>query len=256
MIVVLGGTTEANHLLNKIVKLNHPITISTAYKFAEKFIPYHPLIQHINGKLDLEDLHKLIKSNGAKVVIDATHPYATEISDKAKKACNKAGVKYIRLSRPPSNNYDEASELYRVNSYEEAADLCCSLGKVIFLAIGSSNAHLFRRHSECAGRKFYVRILPDVASIERCIAAGFGEDEIITGIGPFSFEENRDTWSRLSVDVVVTKESGVHGGFPEKVRAASDLGIKVVVVNRPVDEECVIENIDKVVDIVKRILAG
>lgn len=256
MIFVLGGTTEANHLLNKIVELNQPITVSTAYKFAENFVPDHPLIQHINGKLSLEDLHKLIKSNGTKVVIDATHPYAVEISDKAKKACNKAGVKYICLSRPPSDPYDEASELYRVSSYGEAADLCCSLGKVIFLAIGSKNAHLFRRHSRCDRRKFYIRILPDTESIERCIAAGFAEDEIVTGVGPFSFEENRDTWSRLGVDVVVTKESGAYGGFPEKIRAASDLGIKVVVVDRPINKESVIENIDEVVDIVRRILAG
>jgi precorrin-6x reductase len=75
--------------------------------------------------------------------------------------------------------------------------------------------------------------LPGDKSVAKCLSAGFESEQIITGVGPFSVEENERLWDSLGVNVVVTKESGREGGFPEKVEAAKRLGIALVVVERP-----------------------
>ncbi len=255
MILVLGGTTEAKQLLERLIEENRHVLVSTAYKFAADYIPKNPLVKHISGRLDCEGLQVLIKDEGIKVVADVTHPYAIEISKNAKEACEKTGVKYIRLERDPSQIDDLVNEgdIYHAVSYEEAAEKACKLGEVIFLATGSNNAAIFKSEADIAGRKTYIRVLPDGGSVEKCTELGFTEDEIITGIGPFSYEDNYKLWKRLGIDVVVTKESGIAGGFAEKLHAAKDLGIKAVVVRRPVGDPEVLRSVNEVVGIMQQL---
>lgn len=252
MILVLGGTTEAKQLLDRLIEENRHVLVSTAYKFAADYIPNHPLVKHINGRLDREGLQALIKDEGVKVVIDATHPYALEISKNAKEACGRIGVKYIRLERDPYRIGDlvNSGKIYHAFSYEEAADKACKLGEVIFLATGSKSAAIFKSEADRANRKIYIRVLPDRGLVGKCIELGFAEEEIITGVGPFSYEDNYDLWQRLGVDLVVTKESGDAGGFAEKLQAAKDLGIKVVIVDRPAGDPKALRSVDEVIGII------
>ncbi|PIU27727.1 precorrin-6A/cobalt-precorrin-6A reductase, partial [Candidatus Aquicultor secundus] len=76
MILVLGGTTEANRLVQLLIEKNIQAIVSTVYDFAEEFIPKSPLITHRSGKLNCDELQAFIKDNSIKVVVDATHPYA------------------------------------------------------------------------------------------------------------------------------------------------------------------------------------
>lgn len=253
MILVLGGTTEARQLLDRLIEENRHVLVSTAYKFAADYIPKNPFVKHISGRLNCEGLQVLIKDEGIKVVIDATHPYAVEISKNAEAACEKTGVKYIRLERDPSQIDDLVNEgdIYHAASYKEAAEKACKLGEVIFLATGSNSAAIFKPEADAAGRKIYIRVLPGGRSVEKCTELGFTEGEIITGIGPFSYEDNYEIWKRLSVEVVVTKDSGDAGGFAEKLHAAQDLGIKIIVIGRPTTGEGAARSIDGAINILK-----
>ncbi|HZD58968.1 MAG TPA: precorrin-6A reductase [Anaerolineae bacterium] len=247
MILILGGTTEARLLLEKLVEERISAIVSTAYAFAEKFIGKHHLIQHIAGKLNEEDLETLIREKNIDTVVDATHPFAQEISKSALQACKRLDVRYMRLERAGSG-IDHYEKAYYVDSFEESAVLACSLGEALFVATGSNNAHIFAREAKRSGRKAYIRVLPDENSINKCFKAGFTNDEIIKGTGPFSYEDNYYLWKRLDVDVVVTKDSGPIGGFAEKVNAARDLEIRLVVINRPVEKgDNALESIDEVI---------
>ncbi|MHB8841724.1 MAG: precorrin-6A reductase [Candidatus Aquicultor sp.] len=232
MILVLGGTTEANQLIQLLIEKNIRAIVSTAYDFAEEFIPKDPLITHRSGKLNRDGLQALIKQNAIKVVVDATHPYALEVSDNARIACEATAARYVRLERDSSETV-EGANIYRSATHEEAIVKACELGNTIFIATGSNHAKALFDAAKGKHCDIYIRVLPDEASINKCLEAGFAKDRIITGIGPFSYEDNRMLWDELGIDVVITKDSGVVGGLPEKLKAAEVLAISVIVVDRP-----------------------
>ena len=232
MILVLGGTTEANRLIQLLIEKNIQAIVSTVYDFAEEFIPKSPLITHRSGKLNCDELQAFIKDNSIKVVVDATHPYALEISENARKACEDTAITYIRLEREALESV-EGTNVYRNATHEEAMAKACELGKTIFIATGSNHAKALYNAAREKQRDLYIRVLPDEVFINKCLEAGFTKDRIITGIGPFSYQDNRMLWEGLGIDVVITKESGVAGGLPEKLKAAEDLGISIIVVERP-----------------------
>ncbi|MDP2210743.1 MAG: precorrin-6A reductase [Candidatus Aquicultor sp.] len=252
MILLLGGTTEARLLLEKLTEERIPVIFSTAYEFAGEFIDSlateNLLVKHIAGKLDADALVVLIDSEKIALVVDATHPFATGVTENARAACGVAGVSYLRVGRAAVGNSDYDNIEY-VESMEEAARIAeglaqrqlqvqsrvqaQALGETIFLATGSNQASLFAERIDISKHRVYIRVLPGDESIAKCLEAGFEPEQIITGVGPFSVEENERLWESLGVKVVVTKESGREGGFPEKVEAAKRLGIALVVVRRP-----------------------
>ena len=248
MILLLGGTTEARLLLEQLIKERMPVMFSTAYDFAAEFIDSlaaeNPLVKHIAGKLDVDAMVVLIDSEKIALVIDATHPFATGVTENARVACEIAGVSYLRVGRAVAGNSDYKNIEY-VESMEEAARVAEGLaqgqsqaqaqgrGAAIFIATGSNQAGLFAERIDISKHRVYIRVLPGDESVAKCLKAGFAPEQVITGVGPFSVEENERLWRSLGVTVVVTKESGREGGFPEKVEAAKRLGVALVVVERP-----------------------
>ncbi|HZC36673.1 MAG TPA: precorrin-6A/cobalt-precorrin-6A reductase, partial [Chthoniobacterales bacterium] len=82
-------------------------------------------------------------------------------------------------------------------------------------------------------RHWFLRITPDLDSLERALKLGVPRSNICAMQGPFSTEVNVALWSSWNVDCVVTKESGEAGGFQSKVEAARTLGIPLIVVKQP-----------------------
>jgi precorrin-6A/cobalt-precorrin-6A reductase len=81
-----------------------------------------------------------------------------------------------------------------------------------------------------------VRVLNERGSLEACRFAGVAEEFIVMGRGPFSVEENRTVIRKFKIGVLVTKDSGIAGGLPDKIEAARMEKCQVVVVQRP-DQE-------------------
>ena len=289
MILLLGGTTEARLLLAKLTEERVRVIFSTAYEFAGEFIDAlageNPMVKHIAGMLDKDAMVALIVSEKIALVVDATHPFATGVTENARAACEVAGIPYLRVGRALAGSSDYENIMY-VDSMEEAARIAERLAKkqvqsqsqvqsqglsaTIFLATGSNRAGLFAELIDISTQRVYIRVLPGGESVARCLEAGFTSEQIITGVGPFSVEDNERLWRSLGVAVVVTKESGREGGFPEKVEAAKRLGIALVVVERPGDEgdedagggvdggAVVVEvsSVDDALDAIKRALEG
>lgn len=252
MILVLGGTTEAKQVIELLIKENFKLVVSTAYDFAKEYIPNSPLIELVTGKLDSDALQRLIKEKSINAVVDATHPFAIEISKNAEQACLYAGIKYLRLERGDTRHdiEEEYARVQRVDSIVEAAKTASNIGRVVFFATGSNGAGEIAGNID-PGCKRYIRILPNGISRARCLEAGFKEYELIEGVGPYSYEDNYELWKQLKVDVVVTKESGSAGGFTEKLDAAKDLGIYLVVIDRPKTKGINIRKAEEVVDVLK-----
>jgi precorrin-6A/cobalt-precorrin-6A reductase len=230
MILLMAGTEDGRLLAGELHAggLDMVITVTTEYG--------RSLFERMGlgavcrcEKLDLRGLTRLIQERGITAIVDATHPYAERASQTAIAAAREAKILYVRYERAETPLPDSALIL-RARDVEDAIRLCRESGNRILLTIGSSRVERFARME---GKEVFARILPLPENVRRCIEAGIRPANIIAMQGPFSKEFNAALLRELGIDTVVTKDSGEVGGALEKVEAAVECGVKVIVIERP-----------------------
>lgn len=230
MILVLGGTSDSLEIcseLNKIFNLKYTLSVTTEYG-RDLAIGYAKNI--ILGKLTKEDMKKFIKENKVKQIIDATHPYAIEVSKNAIECSKESNIEYVRYERKSLIEGITYPNIYVVDTIEESCEIANQKGNNIFIGTGSKN--LGKYVELIKNKKLIARVLPTSEVIKSCEDLGLNGDNIIAMKGPFSKTINMEMYKQYKIDLVITKESGVAGGFLEKVDAADILGIPVVIIKR------------------------
>ena len=229
MILVLGGTSdsiEICNLLNK-KKINYAVSVTTSYgeKLAKKCTQ-----NVILRKLTLKDMIYYINENSVTKIIDSTHPYAVEVSNNAIEASQITNINYIRFERESLIKDIDYKNKYIVNDIEEACEIANKIGHNIFIGTGSKNLYLYKE--KIKNKNLIPRVLPTSEVLISCEELGFNADNIIAMKGPFSVEMNESTYKQYNIDLVITKESGVAGGFLEKIKACDNLNIPVIIIKR------------------------
>ena len=230
--VVFSGTTEGRELCRFLSRHSIETLACVATPYGAKVMDPMPYVTVSVGRKDINKIKDAI--DGCDFVVDATHPYATEITKNIKSACVDCGVKYLRLLR----NTQKSSGI-RVKNAKEAAGLLCNTEGMIFVSTGSKEADAFKSLKE----RVVIRVLDTEFARQKCGSLGFRK--IIYGMGPFSFEENLRDFSGCRY--LVTKESGHEGGFPEKQKAAEKLGITVIAIACPAESGFGIGQIENMV---------
>ncbi len=106
---------------------------------------------------------------------------------------------------------------------------CCN----ILLTTGAREAACFAPLLKTGDMNVFIRVLPATQSFELCTGAGFCSDRILSGWGPYTTQENVRVMRTHSIDILVTKDGGIEGGYPEKLAAACLCGAQVIVIQRP-----------------------
>jgi len=233
MILLLGGTRETALFADSLAAAGYRVLVSTATDISLD-IGIHPGIQRRAGSLDEEGLRGIVKSRGIRAIVDATHPYAVQVREMARKIAHEMNILYLTYIRPSAIPAGE--DIFYAPNHEEAARVACSFGRPILLTTGSKNLGPYVGQSKNAGLKLIVRVLPARESMEACRWAGIPEGFIVAGRGPFSVEDNRAVIKKFNIGVLVTKDSGIAGGLPDKIEAARLENCRVVVVQRPVQK--------------------
>ncbi|MBU4541956.1 MAG: precorrin-6A reductase [Firmicutes bacterium] len=232
MILVLGGTLDSRLLTELLLEEGKAVCYSSLTNIATDQIAENPLLTKISGQLDAGTLRETITIYNINLCIDATHPYAREISENAIWACEAMNIDYIRLERP--SNIDDGSDIMVYNTYEEARDyLIGAMGnsdKNILLTTGSRQLEAFEGLPK---DRTYIRVLPTVGVLKKCENLGYKARHILALQGPFSVEMNVATMKEYQIGFVVTKDSGDVGGIPEKVEAARLVDAKILFIRRP-----------------------
>jgi precorrin-6A/cobalt-precorrin-6A reductase len=184
------------------------------------------------GRRDAAALAVLIGEQGVRLVVDATHPFATEAHRNARQAAAKCGVPYLRYARPQAP-LPADPRVIACADFTTAAQEAVARGPVLFLTTGSKTLPLFLPVARAAGCRVVARVLPEPAVIAACREAGLSPRDIVALQGPLPVELNAALFHAFGATVVVTKESGAVGGQDAKMEAALNLGIPVVVVRRP-----------------------
>ncbi len=233
MILVLAGTSEGHQVISGLARAGYRVAASSVTPYGADLAARSGAELCLCGRLDEPGLEKALVDLGAAAVVDATHPHAEEVSSLAKRVSQRLGRPYLRYRRS-SGPLPDSHLVVRVAGCRQAAEeaLRLSQGKTIFLTTGVKRLDEFARVCRPSGR-LAARILPNLESLRRCLELGFAPNEILAAQGPFSRESNRQQYLDFGAGVVVTKDGGLRGGLPEKVMAALDLGIPIVVIDSP-----------------------
>jgi precorrin-6A/cobalt-precorrin-6A reductase len=229
MILVLGGTSDSTRICNLLNEINKEYIVSVTTQYGADIaskVAKNIVIKRMNPKYMIS----FMKENNIDLVIDSTHPYAIEVSKNAIEVTNILGVDYIRYERKSLLDELDYDKVIKVKNTEEAYKKADEIGQNIFLGTGSKTIKEFADNLK--NKKIIARVLPTSEVIKMCEDVGLNADNIIAMKGPFSEEINEETYKHYNIDLVITKESGVEGGFLEKVNAAKNLDIPVIVIVR------------------------
>lgn len=231
--LIFAGTTEGRELAEFFRRHQISCHVCVATEYGGQLLEADAFVKVHAGRLNSDEMLELMKKEEISLVIDATHPYAVEVSENVKKACERAGTEYLRLFRG-SLNLD--SETICVDSVDQAVDFLKKVTGNILVTTGSKELHKYTAIPDYQERVF-ARVLstPEVAA--SCAKLGFTGKNLICMQGPFSEELNIAMLKQFQASYLVTKDTGKNGGFAEKIRAAKAAGAKVVLIGRPVAEE-------------------
>jgi precorrin-6A/cobalt-precorrin-6A reductase len=218
-VLILGGTTEGRGLATACAELPGIATVSSlAGRTSDPRLPPGPV--RIGGFGGVAGLAEYLRSAGIGAVVDATHPFAAQMTSHAVEAAALTSVPFLLLRRP-GWNAGPGDRWHRVPSLPEAARILPELGARVFLTIGRQGLLLFAELDECW---FLARsVEPPVQPMPQRL-------EVVLDRGPFTEAGELELLRRHRIEVLVTKDSG---GVAPKLTAARELAIPVVMVDRP-----------------------
>ena len=227
---LFSGTSDGNQIAKDLIAKNCPLKVFVATSYgrnvAAQTLPLE-LIQ--TGRLTVDDIFEIGRIDNPDKVIDTTHPYAMEISKNLMEFCRIREIPYIRYERPEESI--EENNVYYVENIKQAAEKAKTIGRQILLTLGSKNIDPFL--CEEFLERIFIRMLPYPQLIQDLLSKGVSPDRIIAIQGPFSISLNKALMVDRSIDCLITKSSGKEGGIKDKVTAAQELDISVIVIKRP-----------------------
>jgi precorrin-6A/cobalt-precorrin-6A reductase len=230
VILVLAGTSEGRNAAVALEQEGHPVIAATATGYGGELLRAEFKGEISTRPLDLEEMIELITARQVSRVVDATHPFAVEVSVNAREACRRVGIAYERIEREITAP-EETLGVINTADIEEAVTLAATCDGKIFLTVGSSK--LDEYVAALGADRLVVRILPVKASLEKCLDLGISPKSIIAMQGPFDEETNRLLFKRYHAALVIAKESGPTGGTADKIRAAKSLNLPIILIALP-----------------------
>ena len=230
-ILVFGGTCEGRELVSWLAGRGVSVIAYSATEYGESLLPESSRVLSFAKRLDAEQMVQVMRQEAFSCVVDATHPYAVEVSANIKAAASELGLEVMRLVREDVPEGPWTS----VASTDEAARLIARRKGNVLLTTGSKDLAAYVQAVPDYKQRLYVRILPVASSLEQADKLGIPASRIIAMQGPFSAELNKALIESLEIETLVTKAAGKAGGFPEKVQAARETGCELLVIDRPVE---------------------
>ena len=182
-----------------------------------------PLPIRVGGFGGVEGLKAYIKAEAITHVIDATHPFAAQMSANAVAACHETETPLIALERAPWKA-GEGDRWTHVPDLEAAVTAIGSTPRRVFLAIGRQTLATFAT----APQHYYLLRLVDPPTE----ALPLPDAHAVIARGPFTPEGDRALLSDHRIDVIVAKNAG-GAGAEAKLTAARALALPVILIDRP-----------------------
>ena len=214
MILVFGGTTEGRRAAEVLEEAGSPFFYST--KMGEQDL----LLQHgtrIDGAMDAEAMKTFISQHDIRLIVDAAHPFASTLHQTIAQVSESLNIPTIRYDRI----YPERDpEITWIDDYSQIPRDIRSL-----LATTGVQSISKLKPLEAEGIRIYYRILERESSMALALKQGASPEQLCY------FEDPKDI--PVEAEAILLKESGLSGGFPEKVEAAKARGMRIIALKRP-----------------------
>lgn len=231
MIGLILGTSEGRKILSLLNKFTEDILVSTATEYGGEILKDYKYSYLNTNPLDLEGLVKIFKEKNVDLLVDASHPYALEISKNVMKACEVLHIEYLRYERPSCiDKFKNEEKIIEVKDYDELYDNLKNIKGNILNTTGSRN--LDKILSMNLENRIIHRVLPSVKVMQECIDKGLDAGDIIAMKGPISYELNSAFIEEYKAQAVILKDSGVQGGTEEKLKACVNHNIYGFIIGR------------------------
>ena len=222
MILVFGGTTEGR-MAAKVLDESGATYYYSTRSDTQNIQLVHG--NHVIGAMEVPEMVAFCQEHDIRLIVDAAHPFAVNLHRNVVTLAEQIGVPVIRYDRiyPPHDedliwckDYDDAINQLKVHE----------INRLLALTGVNTIAKLrgYWHDHDC-----WFRILKRDKSQSLAHKSGFPEDKLVY----FEQDETNALIERLQPQAIITKESGLSGGFAEKVEAARQAGIKIFVVERP-----------------------
>lgn len=214
MILVFGGTTEGRKAVEVLEEGGNTYYYST--KTGEQDITLHHG-QRIDGALDAEAMQTFCREHGIRLIVDAAHPFASQLHQTIAQVSESLNVPPIRYERI----YPERDpEITWIDDYSQIPRDIHSL-----LATTGVQSIAKLKPLEAEGIRIYYRILQRESSIAFALKQGASSEQLCY------YEDPQDI--PVEAEAILLKESGLSGGFSEKVEAAKARGMRIIALKRP-----------------------
>lgn len=223
MILILGGTTEGRRVV-KVLDQSQQVFYYSTRGSRQELVSAHGI--HLTGGMNTYEMKQFCETHAIRLLIDAAHPFAKQLHQTVSEVALALALPVIRFERiyPPRSpaitwckNYAEA-----IQKLEEQG-----ITKLLALTGVQTIAALkpyWKQHPDC-----WFRVLKREESIQLALKDGFPKERICF----YGDLEERDLLKALRPEALLTKESGMSGGFQEKIEAAEQEHVPVFAIERP-----------------------
>ncbi len=227
---LIGGTQESGQLARAIAARGLPCIVTVTTETAIALYPVASSLTVQVTRFTPESLAEFLTTQAIAGILDASHPFAVEISQQAIAAAQPFQIPYLRFERPALPTSPDCP----METVPTVADLLRGdrlAGERVLLILGYRSLALFQPWQ--ARATLFARILPSTTALTAAIAAGFTPDRLIALRPPLSLALEQALWQHWHISLVVTKASGDAGGEAIKRQVAAALGIPLVTIARP-----------------------
>lgn len=281
--IVIAGTTEGRQVIEALNRKGLKLAVTVATALGRQVLDGVDGIEAtevFEGRRDEQGFCQLFERLSPVFVVDASHPFAVEVSRTARAACAAKNVRYIRYVRPegrgqrqeqgaasaaegapelragePRTDEPQTGEprigeprtdeprtggfppVYGAADAHEAAALIREIPGNILLTTGANTVRIYAQEIPDFNERCYIRVLDTELSRAGCRDAGVPKAHVIAANPPFSCDDNVKLIEHYSIKALVSKDSGAAGGLPEKLAAAGQTGIPVILIRRPAAED-------------------
>jgi precorrin-6A/cobalt-precorrin-6A reductase len=221
-LLILGGTSEASALAAALAgRADIEATLSLAGRTTRPAPARLPM--RIGGFGGVTGLIAYLEAQRIEAVVDATHPFAAQMSQNSVEACEAANIPRLVFTRPQWEPRS-GDRWIDVATMAEAAAALGAHPRAVFLAIGRLQLAAF---AQAPQHRYLVRAIERSADLD-----ALPHHRLILSRGPFPLADEETLLRAENIEIVVSKNSGGAGAYA-KIEAARKLGVPVVMVRRP-----------------------
>ncbi|ENK0839382.1 cobalt-precorrin-6A reductase [Clostridium botulinum] len=248
MIALILGTSEGREILSLLNKFTDNILISTATAYGGEILKNYKYKKLNTKPLNKEELSNMLKEKQVNILIDASHPYALEVTKNAREVSKDLNIKYVRYERPSSaEEFKGNKKVVFLDDYKDLNEALKNIKGNILNTSGSRNMDKILDLK--LENRIIHRVLPSVKVLEDCFNLGVKVEDLMAIKGPISKELNKAFIKDYDAKALILKDSGPQGGTKEKILACLECDIYALIIRRKkINYEREFNNIENLIE--------